>query len=266
MGRNYLKSLVVDLFDAVFRPEEFVAVRGVLGGGTTHQKVKHTVALLVVFVVNLFLYAGPLTLAGYGVVEQDTTPDAAILLFSPFMDVEMATYLVGGFIQNSAFITVLTLVTFVTYHGMLILTLNSQGILLTLHTIVYSVSAYLAGIFTVLVVLTEQEQLATARDLVLEIQIRFLNYAYDLFGVPVEQRVFVSSGEIQLTALSRTEVAVLTVLVVLVLYFVYSLYLGARINHRGSRFSALLALVAVLLSPLLYVAGLIAWSLGTLPV
>ena len=64
-------------------------------------------------------------------------------------------------------------------------------------------------------------------------------------------------------ALSQEGQLVIAALVLCVLYYLYSMYLGARINHGASRFTGLLVLAAVVAAPALYVVGtIIAYSLN----
>lgn len=265
MGREYVKGVVFGLLDAVFRPGAFVSADRSAAGSVRNQ-IRQSAVLIVVYLANLLLYAGPLTLSGFGVSQTAAAPRAFAAIVAPFADPATAWALTGGLIQNSAFITVLSGLTLVTYHGALLGTFSSRGFVLTLHTVVYSVSAYLAGIFTILVLISQQAQYAAARDLVIELQVRFITVFYEAFGVPASQRLFTPGETIPVSALTGPDVTVLSILGVLVLYFTYSLYLGTRINHAGSRFSAVFALAGVVASPAIYITGLIVWSTGTIPI
>jgi len=265
MGREYVKGVVFGLLDSVFRPGEFVSADRSAAGSIASQ-VRQSGVLVVVYLVNLVLYAGPLTLSGAGVQETTRAPQAFAAVVGPFADPATAWALTGGLVQNSAFITAASALTFVTYHGVLLGTFSSRGFVLTLHTVVYSVSAYLAGIFTVVILISQQAQYAASRELLIELQIRFITVFYEAFGVPASQRLFTPGETLPVSALTGPDVTVLSVLGVLVLYFTYSLYLGTRINHAGSRFSAVFALVGVVASPAIYITGLIVWSTGAVPI
>lgn len=261
-----VSQTVLGLFDAVFRPSRFVRAPSAAGRTSLWGAFGQVRSLSVVFLINVLLYATPLTLSGFGVaVESDAPawfgPIATPVLGNP----DAAWWLVGGIAQNSAFLTALSAIVLVTYHLALVVTRSSQGFLLTLHTVIYSVSAYLAGIFTVLVFLSRAEAFATARELVLNLQIRFISIIYDFFGIPPSRRVFTLEGSVPMSRLSSTETAVLAALAALVLYFSYSMYLGARLNHNAPVTSAALSLLAVGLSPVLYVSALIVFSTGGLP-
>jgi hypothetical protein len=254
---------VFGLFDAVFRPSRFVRAPSATGRASIRGALGRIRSLSLVFLVNVLLYATPLTLSGLGVaVETDApgwfAPIASRTLGNP----DAAWWLLAGIAQNSAFLAALSGIVLVTYHLALVVTRSSDGFLLTLHTVVYSVSAYLAAIFTLLVFLTRAEALATARDLVVNLQIRFITVIYDAFDVPQSNRVFTLDAPVSIAQLSSNETLVLAGLAALVLYFAYSMYLGARLNHGAGVVSAVLSLIAVGLSPVLYVSALILFSIG----
>ena len=255
----------VGLFDAVFRPSQFVRAPNAASRTSLRSSLGRVRSLSVVFLINVVLYATPLTLSGFGVAIETGAP----AWFSPIAtralgNPDAAWWLLAGIAQNSAFLTVISAATLLTYHAALVVTRSSEGFLLTLHTVVYSVSAYLAGIFTVLVFLSRADAFTTARELVLNLQVRFISVMYELFEVPPSQRVFTLGDPVSTSQLSGNETTALAVLAGLVLYFGYSMYLGARLNHGAGVTSAVLSLLAVGLSPALYVAALLVYSTGGL--
>lgn len=266
MATGWFGSAVKRLFDAVARPSRFVAAPGRSARSDLRHGLRQTLSLVAVLVANLALYAGPLTLAGYGTTATGPAPQWFRPLASAALgDPAAAWQLANGFVQNSVFLLGLSAVTLVTYHGTLVMTFTSRGFLLTLHTVVYSVSAYLAGIFTVLVYLSEQPGLATARELVVEIQVRFIGVFYDFFGIPASERVFRSSGSLSTANLGSQETFVLAVLALLALYFAYSLYLGTRLNHGAGSLRAVVSVFGVALAPAVYVGVLLLYSTGGSP-
>jgi hypothetical protein len=263
MGTGRVGRTAVGLFDAVFRPSRFVQASNVAGGTLSWNSLSRLKSLLVVFLANVVLYATPLTLSGYGVAVETRAPSWFVPIANTTLgDPVTAWRLFAGIAQNSAFLIALSAVTLLTYHLALVATRSSEGLLLTVHTVVYSVSAYLAGIFTVLVFLSRAPGFETARSLVVDLQVQFITVFYDLFSVPESRRVFSVDEPVSLVQLTSNETAVLAVLVALVLYFVYSMYLGARLNHGAGVTSAALSLLAVGLSPGVYVAILLVYSTG----
>lgn len=265
MGTGRVARTAVGLFDAVFRPSRFVVAPNAASRTSIRAGIRRIWALLVVFFTNVVLYATPLTLSGYGVAVETGTPTWFVPIARATLgDPDTTWWLLTGIVQNSAFLTALSAVTLLTYHLALVATRSSKGFLLTLHTVVYSVSAYLAGIFTVLVFLSGASAYETARALIVDLQIRFISVLYDLFGIPASRRVFTVGEPVSTAGLTSGETAVLAVLIALVLYFVYSMYLGARLNHGARVTSAVLAVLAVGLSPAVYVALLLVYSTGGL--
>jgi hypothetical protein len=254
---------VVGLFDAIFRPSRFVRASNAASRASIRASIVQIKSLSVVFLTNVLLYALPLTLSGFGVAVETTAPKwFAPIATQALGDPDAAWWLVAGLAQNSAFLIALSGLALVTYHTALVVTQSSEGFLLTLYTVVYSVSAYLAAIFTILVFLSRAQAFTTAQELVINIQVRFISILYDAFGIPPSQRVFTLGEPVTLSALSAGETTVLAVLIILMLYFAYSLYLGARLNHGADATSSALSLIGVGLSPVLYVAALLVFSAG----
>ncbi|MFD1597681.1 hypothetical protein ACFSBX_01725 [Halobellus rarus] len=263
MATGRIGRAAVGLFDAVFRPSRFVMASNAASRTSVRRGLSQLRSLLVVFLTNVVLYATPLTLSGYGVAVETEAPSWFVPIAQRTLgNPDTAWWLFAGIAQNSVFLIALSAVTLLTYHAALVVTRSSKGFLLTVHTVVYSVSAYLAGIFTVLVFLSQAQAYGTARALVIDLQVRFISVFYDLFGVPESRRVFSVGEAVPMAQLNSGETAVLALLVALVLYFVYSMYLGARLNHGAGVGSAVLSLLAVGLSPAVYVAILLVYSTG----
>jgi hypothetical protein len=240
-----------------------VAAPNAEAGGSWRRKVDRIPPLLAVYALNLLLYAGPLTVSGYGITSQGTPPRWFVSLVQPLFGSPTAAWRLSvGFVQNSAFLTAISALTLVTYHGAVVLTWNSRGFVLTLHTVIYSVSAYLAAIFTIVVFISNAAGFETARALVLNLQLRFITVFYDIFDVPLEERAFTLGEPADTANLTDPEIWVLAILVLLVGYFIYSLYLGTRLNHRSGVTGAFFAVLAVSLAPALYIIILLVYSLG----
>lgn len=148
----------------------------------------------------------------------------------------------------------MTLATLLGIHLALLITFQSKGFLRTAYSIVYSTSIYLAGLFTVVWYLTTAEGVENARELVLNIQIEFIYRIIDLMGsdmaFEISRPETIAPGEFSLGG----EIA-LVGLVILFTYYVYSLYLGTRLNHDAGRFEGIVAVLVVISLPILYVIG-----------
>lgn len=257
MAYRWLSGTILGLFDAVFRPSRFVSGRATAVSNERLFVVKRSLYLTAVYVTNLALYATPLTLTGFGVNQNATPPawfaDSAVAAVG---NPAAAWRFLTGFLQNSAFLFVATVLTLVAFHAGVVLTRSSQGILNTVYTVVYSTSAYLAGIFTVVWYLSTNEGVAAARDLVIAAQGSFIYFFIDALGSDLG----LPGGRpdpVDPSALSADGTTILAVLVVMALYYLYSLYLGSRINHRADRSTGILVVTFVALSPALYVVGLV---------
>jgi hypothetical protein len=257
MAYRWAIGTVVGLFDALFRPSRFVAGTTTVNGGGRLVVFRKILSLTAVFLINLVLYAGPLTLAGFGVKSTATSPEwfrrSAV---AGVGDTVTVWQLANAFVQNCAFLVVASVLTLVTFHLGILLSRNSKGILRSVHTVVYSTSAYLAGIFTVVWYLSTNENVEMTRRLVIAAQKAFIYYFIDLLGADLE----LPSGRpktIVVSELSQQGTLLLAILGVLAIYYLFSLYLGTRINHHSSRFTGLIAVWFVALSPVLYVIGLV---------
>lgn len=257
MAYGWVTGTIVGLFNAVFRPSKFVAGRTTVTNGGRLLILRKVVYLAAVYAVNLALYAAPLTLTGFGVNESATPPEWFVQSLATYFGEPVTLWqFLTGFVQNSAFLVVATVLTLITFHTGVFLSRNSKGVLRTVHTVVYSTSAYLAGIFTIVWYLSTNESVTTTRNLVIAVQKGFIYFFIDLTG----SNLGLPGGRpeaIVLSDLSSDGTLLLALLVVVGFYYLFSLYLGTRINHHTSRFSGLLVVAFVALSPAVYVIGLI---------
>jgi len=244
------------IYDAVFRPAAFV--------GADHEALEWSALgiigqlgeLLIVFLVNLAAYAVPLTLAGFGTVPQIQPPTFFSVLFAPVLtDTAAAWLFVARFAQNGLYLTGAAVATFLAFHGSVLLTRSSSGVLSSMHTVIYSTSAYLAGIFSFVMYIDARESFARAAELVLWVQLRFVYAVIDAMGSDL---VLQNAGRPAPTPPQDVSVGgqlLVAGLAVGGIYYVYSLYLGSRVNHDASRTTAMLTVAAVLTTPVLFVAG-----------
>ena len=250
MARRIVGNIAIGLFDAVVRPDRFVEATGVRTVESWLELVREFRELVAVYVVNLLLYAIPLTLAGFGRSQVPSVPEA-VLQAGIGDEVWTFTY---GLIQNSLFISVAAGLTLVAFHIAVSITRQSNGVLPSAYSVVYSTSAYLAGVFTAVWYLSTAAGLEAARRLVIDLQKTYIYAVIDLFsadvGLPGGR-----PGELGVGALSPAGTTVLSVLLVLAAYFLYSLYLAARINHGTGRINAALVVAAIVATPALYVVG-----------
>ncbi|AUG49548.1 hypothetical protein BVU17_18410 (plasmid) [Haloarcula taiwanensis] len=141
-----------------------------------------------------------------------------------------------------------------TFHVGVLIVRDSQGIVQSMHTVVYTTSAYLVATFSAVWYLTNQAGVSGARQLIRNLQAAFVYAIIDALGAGVE----LPGGRpdsLGVTTISAEGQWILAILTLTLLYYLFSLYLGARINHRATRSNAAIAVVAVALSPVVYVTG-----------
>jgi hypothetical protein len=244
------------VYDALFRPATFV--------GADHEALEASILgivwqlsrLSVVFLVNLVAYAVPLTLAGFGTVPQSTPPAVFSALVAPALTNPTDAWLfVARFAQNGLYLTGAAVATFIAFHGGVLVTRSSSGVLASMHTVIYSTSAYLAGIFSFVMYLDARESFTRAAELVLWIQLRFVYAIIDAMGSDLVLQNAGRPGPVPPQDVSVGGQLLVAGLAVAGIYYVYSLYLGSRVNHDTSRTTALLTVAAVLSTPVLFVVG-----------
>lgn len=263
MGRLVLSNAIQATFNAIFRPAKFVGETHSEFDGSVWNQLQQVKNLTVVFLANLGLYAGPLTIAGYGSQSVSTVP-AWLVSVSP-IDITTGVWkFVATFTLNCAYILAATVITLITFHLSIILTRQSQGFLSSAYSVVYSTSAYLAGIFTVVWYLSLTEGVSAAKLVVLNIQRTFVYAIIDFLGSDVGLPSGRPSG-IPIADVSSEGRIMLTILVLLTMYYIYSMYLGSRINHNSNRLYSLLTVAAVSASPIIYVSLSITAATGGIP-
>lgn len=251
-----LPSISLSAFYVVFRPSAFVRSQVHTYTSGTLGQVRIGGRLSLFYVFNLVLYAVPLTLAVYSATTVPSSPPSTFEAFVGWVysDIQEAWTFTVALLQNSAFLTAGSVLTFVTFHTGVVVTRNSKGILQTLHTVVYTSGIYLAGIFTLTWYLATAERIRVADDMLLSLQKAFIYYFIDMLNANVGLPGGRPTGfrTVQLTGHGRL---ILAVLGITFLYFLYSLYLGARINHDTTRIEAIIVLIVVAGSPVVYIVG-----------
>lgn len=255
-------GVVGGLYNAVFRPSQLVAARTQRGESSIVGRLTQLYALFVVYVVNVVLYAAPLTLAGVGSRGVGAAPAwfAALPVASP----DTVWQFTVGLLVNSLTLFVGTVLTLVAVHVALVLSLQSRGFIRTAYSVVYSTSAYLAGMYTVVVYLSQAGTDAAA-GIVLNVQRALFAFVLDRMNTDL-QPPGGRPEEFAFAGLSTEGTYALSLLIVLALYYLYSLYLGSRINHGAGRIPSLLVVIGVAISPVVYiVATVLAQSIPFIP-
>lgn len=252
-------SVSLSIIDAAVRPSALV--RAQVDSYTANRLGKFLVAgrLSMFYLVNLLLYAGPLTLAGFGdatvTVNLPSGVEQALGLI--VSDVDAIVDFAVRLFQNSAYIFLASVLVFGTFHVGLLLTRSSEGVLQSAHTVVYSTGIYLAGIFTLVWYLSTAEAISVADDWLIALQKGYIYFFIDALSVGVDLPSG-RPGPVTLEQLAVQGKLALGGLFLCLMYFLYSLYLGARINHHATRFESLTAVATLTVAPAAYVIGSIA--------
>lgn len=263
MRRLVTTGIAGQLYNAVFHPSRFVGANVPRAQGSLVDSSTAVVRLLSVFAVNLFVYAVPITLAGFGSTLTAGGPPPAVDALAGIGGVPPADAwaFVQRFVQNSLYISLGAVLTFLAFHGSVWLTRSSTGVLPSLHTVVYSTSAYLAGVFSVVWYVATAPAVVVVDAFVLNVQKRFVYAVIDATGSGLE----LPSGRPEVVDLGGATAAGQLAAAALILttgYFVYSMYLGSRLNHGTSRSTAALTVLVVGLTPAFFVLGSIAITLA----
>lgn len=255
-------GVVVGLFDAVFRPARLVATQTRQGRTSLRGQLGQLSTLTAVYLANVVLYAAPLTLAGVGVRGVGSPPPVLDRL--PVADPATVWEFLVGLTVNSLTLLAGTVLTLLAVHVALVVTLQSRGFLRTAYSVVYSTSVYLAGMYTVVVFLS-QAGTPVAAEIVLDVQRALFATVLDAMGSSLAPPGGRPDG-FQFAGLSTPGAYALSALVLLACYYLYSLYLGTRINHRANRLTSLLVVGGVAASPVVYVvATVLAQNLPFVP-
>lgn len=248
--------------DVMARPEALIASRSEDDVRGFIQTITTSIRISIFYFANLVLYALPLTLAGFGVTEEQAAPAAITAYLEPLVDnPDTVWQLTISLIQNSSFLFVATVLTFATFHVGVWLTGCSDGIIRSLRTVSYSTGIYLAIMFTGVWYVATSPTIRVADQFLLYVQAEFFYFFIDLLEVGLE----VPGGRpdpVEITHLTTFGKTIFTLLLLAAVYYFYVLYLGARISHRATRTDALLAVGFVALVPVMYVLGIIGYSLA----
>ncbi|CCQ38055.1 uncharacterized protein Nmlp_3945 [Natronomonas moolapensis 8.8.11] len=255
------ETILYRVADAVFRPSEFVRAKAAIYSTSRWSTAQYTTQLSVVWVLNVVLYALPLTVTGVGFTSQRSAPAVFVEYTTPlFQSPDSIWQFIFAFGRNSVFFTVASVIILTSFHMAVLITKESRGLMQSFHTVVYTTSAYLAGIFGLLMYLSTTDGLVQTREIVLRLQANAFQAVLDIIGLGIIGIEFslpasAGPGPIVFQDLSAMGTVLFAMLCLLMIYFLYSVYLGARLNHRMDRVSSVIVVAGILVSPIIYIAG-----------
>ena len=169
-------SITFGISDALFRPSRFVQAHVDDYTNKRLDQIYVGARLSVFYLINLLLYAGPLTLSGFGQSPVSMTPgslEARILgLFvaDPGSAFEFGIRL----LQNSAYLFIASVLVLVMFHVGILIARSSEGFLQSVHTVTYTIGIYLAAIFTLAWYLATADTIVVADDWLVAIQKQYI--------------------------------------------------------------------------------------------
>ena len=258
---SVIPAIDITTIDIFFRPSEFVRSRINTYAESLREQARVFAKLVGVFVFNLVLYSIPITLSGIETVQSVPSPPQPLLgVIEPIFNAPLAVWEFSyRAVVNAGFLSAASATAFIMFHLGVVFLRRSQGLLQSLHTIIYTSSIYLAGAFTIAWYASTADAILVADTLLVNFQKRFIYFFIDLtnrdFALPGGRPEPVPTDQMTMVG----ELVVFSLLL-LGLYFIYSLYLGAKINHDMSRSDAIFTTLFVLLSPVIYIIGSIIYT------
>lgn len=255
------ETILYRVADAVFRPSEFVRAKAAIYSTSRWSTAQYTTQLSVVWVLNVILYALPLTVARVGFVSRETAPTVFAELTAPiFQSPDLIWQFMLTFGRNSVFFTVASAIVLISFHITVLIVNESRGLMQSFHTVVYTTSAYLAGIFALVMYLSTTDGLTQTGEIVRRLQANAFQTVLDIIGLGIigiefSLPVTPNPGPLVFQGISQMGTVLLAILCLLIFYFLYSVYLGARLNHRMDRVSSVIVVAGILVSPIIYIAG-----------
>lgn len=243
-------------FDLLFRPSVIIEAPSTYQATSLQRKALVGGKLLLFFFANLLLYTFPLSLAGIGTVDAATTAPAwfASLTDALVANPDAIYRFLLRLAQNSLFLFVAALLTFGAVHVGVLITGQSNGILISLRIITYSTALYLATLFTLVWFTAISPSIVVADDLLLFVQAEFINAIIDWMGtdlvLPGDYPTTVNTDAMTL----QGRIIIVAILITLV-YYLYVIYRGVQIAHDTSQLVSLFVVGFVLVSPALYTVG-----------
>ena len=257
----YVPSSLLQIVRAFVNPRKYVGGQSAVYERGVVSRTRKGISLSLVYLIGLLLYALPLTYAGFGMtaVAADPPQQVASLAATFGWNATEVWVFVRSFVENTAFLVTGSIAIFIVFHVAVVVFQTSQGLLQSVHTIVYASGMYLAAAYSFVWALSISESVVVADQVVLAVQSAFVSTIIDLTGT----NVTLPGGDVAMPDTAGMTMAGYVVLIglsVSIVYLLYSLYAGVRTNHNGTRIQGLGTVVLVSSAPVVYVLGSIAAS------
>lgn len=261
---RYLPAWMALIVRAFISPGTYIGGQSSVYERGVRARAWKAIRLIGLYIIGIVLYSLPLTYAGIGASATETDPHPVVTDAATAVDwepVELWTFL-NAFVENSVFLIAGSVLVFGVVHAAVVLLRTSNGPLQTVHTVVYATGVYLAAIYSIVWALSIVDSVEVADQIVLGVQSAFVNWVVGLTGAELEL-LGGTTAIPDVAAVTPTGRLLLVGLVVSILYFLYSIYMGVRINHDGSRSVGFGAVVFVIASPAFYVVGSVTFAILT---
>jgi hypothetical protein len=250
---NLIPTRIRWLVDVILFPGNIVRSSAISNTTSLIGRSEAFLRLNLFFVINIVLYALPLSLAGIalGVSEQPPPPLVSELVGtlpeSPLIEARGSWNVFLRLVNNSISLITFTLLSYIMYHIGVLFTRKSKGALVSYYTIMISTSIYLALIFNISWYMVAET--GTAGDLIDWSVRQFFISSADLVGVDTG----INSTEFRsIDTLSAEGEIGFTLLGIFLCYYIYVLYVGARSSHGLTRYESLAVIIFVSISPAIF--------------
>ena len=220
------------LFDIVFNPQNLIESSSQYTDQSAVNRLSTILSVTVFFLLNVVLYALPLSLQGIGFV------DANIILL---------------LINNSISIVSFGFLTYSLYHSGIWLVRGSNGLIPSYRIVMINTSIYLAIIFNLLWIGIFISNTLTGL-FNWAFQVLFETVGYYIAIPPGFGDGFNSINPAEVSSLLLLDRAIIVGLLISSCYYLYVLYIGARRVHGLTRYESVLVMGFVLSSPITFAA------------
>jgi hypothetical protein len=221
------------LFDVIFNPRNLIDSSSRYTNQSVAERLKTFISVTIFFFLNVIIYALPLSLQGTGFVGD--------------------SFSVRLLINNSSSLVSFGFLTYFLYHFGIWVTRRSSGLIPSYRVVMINTSIYLAIIFNLLWIgVFRTETLGRLFNWAFQMLFRTIGY---YVGVPPDFDSGLETLPPGSILLSASERAIIVGLIIAFCYYLYVLYIGAKMVHNLTRYESAVAIGFVLTSPVIFAAA-----------